>query len=110
MLSPRNRLLSTFADHSQQLDDLDSLSRSLYDTLTASRIENASYFDQILLEIRNLQVRTANGSKPSSQGPFHITPFERDSGFVGRQDILEALENAFTDHGRRALTGQSGIG
>jgi hypothetical protein len=42
--------------------------------------------------------------------PLFTVPFERDSGFVGRSDILDQIDQHLKEHGRVALSGIGGVG
>ncbi|MCJ1380713.1 hypothetical protein MMC17_003821 [Xylographa soralifera] len=42
--------------------------------------------------------------------PIFMVPFERDSNFVGRGDILAQIDKRFADHSRAALAGIGGVG
>ncbi|MCJ1400137.1 hypothetical protein MMC11_003341 [Xylographa trunciseda] len=42
--------------------------------------------------------------------PIFMVPFERDSNFVGRGDVLSQIDKRFEDHSRAALAGIGGVG
>lgn len=42
--------------------------------------------------------------------PCFIMPFDRDQGFVGREDILQEIESRFKNQRRVALAGIGGVG
>ncbi|MCJ1392523.1 hypothetical protein MMC18_005391 [Xylographa bjoerkii] len=42
--------------------------------------------------------------------PVFMVPFERDSNFVGREDILSQIDKRFEIHSRAALAGIGGVG
>jgi len=42
--------------------------------------------------------------------PLFTVPFERDTDFVGRSDILEQIDQKLKNHSRVALAGIGGVG
>jgi hypothetical protein len=46
----------------------------------------------------------------NKQKPCFIVPFERDQQFIGREDILNEIEQKFKSQRRVALAGIGGVG
>jgi N-terminal domain on NACHT_NTPase and P-loop NTPases len=64
-------------------------------------------------ELLKLRISPQAHSSPSPQlrKPIFMVPFERDDTFVGRQDILDIIDQKITAPRRRAvLTGIGGVG
>ena len=63
-----------------------------------------------------LQVLTCHQASPFAVRPglpseaLFMVPFPKDSSFIGRKDVLEAMEERFRDPGHVALAGIGGVG
>jgi hypothetical protein len=44
------------------------------------------------------------------QKPCFIIPFDRDQKFIGREDVIEEIEQIFENRRRVALSGIGGVG
>ena len=106
-------------EQSRQLEDLDDISRSLYDTLKASRDENAGYFVQIMQAIHELQLQSQDARRDTSSSDrfciaFLLPPVAAVENFVGRGQELDVLRDTLlgTKSKRRVavLHGLGGIG
>lgn len=42
--------------------------------------------------------------------PCILVPFDRDQDFIGREDIIDQIEQRFESQSRVALTGIGGVG
>ncbi|KAL9057409.1 MAG: hypothetical protein Q9162_002354 [Coniocarpon cinnabarinum] len=112
----RKRLMSMNIDHSQQLEDLDDTSRSLYNTLKASRNENASYFVQIMEAIRRLHLQSSR-IKSTERRRVEVLRLQTVGSYTARPNLSDELvAKLHTAHPKRnppyslAITGLGGCG
>ncbi|KAL9047908.1 MAG: hypothetical protein Q9162_007914 [Coniocarpon cinnabarinum] len=110
----RRRLVSANFEQSQQLEDLDDISRSLYDTLRASRDENEGYFVQIMQAIRSLHLQSIP-TEPEYDVGLNLGNAPRLGGnsFFGRQDEIEWLKQKLippTSSSEQRIAIVSGLG
>ena len=106
-------------EHSEQLEALDDISRNLFDTLTASRDENAGYFRQVMQALQQLQLSSTN--RPDNRNvedkflvTFALPHVAATQRFVGRENELCSIRKGLID-GESArkiivLHGLGGIG